>query len=459
MLVHIDGGASVAYLPAIANNRKAPLRVKRGSSYLFELAIAVFLILLNGVFALSELSIVSSRKLRLKTLAAQGSRGAASALKLAENPGKFLSTVQIGITLIGILAGAFSGAALGGRLRDILAEQGVAPWLVDPLGYGIVISSITYLSVVVGELVPKQVALRNPERFAIVVAPTMSLLARIGAPAVWILDASTRAIFKLLGQSAVSESTVTDEEIKTIVAEAEAAGVIEGGEKQMIAGVMRFSDREARGLMTPRNDVDWIDLGDSLEEIRQQLIESPHSRLPVADGGPETIVGIVQKRELFAAMLSGEAFDIRTHIRPAPIVPDTLDAMRVLEQLRDTPVPMMLVHDEYGHFEGVLTPTDVLEAIAGVFRADTEEGDDEHAVQREDGSWLIAGSMPIDEMADRLGFTLPARRGYQTAAGLVIESLRRLPKTGDVTDTLGWRFEVVDMDGRRVDKLLASHLG
>ncbi len=426
---------------------------------MFELAIAVFLILLNGVFALSELSIVSSRKPRLKTMAAQGSRGAASALRLAENPGKFLSTVQIGITLIGILAGAFSGAALGGRLRDILRAEGVPDWLADPLGYGIVIFVITFLSVVIGELVPKQIALKNPERFATLVAPAMSLLSRIGAPAVWVLDASTRLIFRLTGQHEVAESIVTDEEIKTIVAEAEAAGVIEGGEKLMIAGVMRFSDREARGLMTPRNDVDWIDLDDTVEEIHQQLVESPHARLPVADGGPETIVGIVQKRELLSALLTGQPLDIRGFIRQAPIVPDTMDAMRVLETLRNSEVPILLVHDEYGHFEGVITPADVLEAIAGVFRADIEEGDDDYAVQREDGSWLIAGSMPIDEMADRLGLSLPARRSYQTAAGLIIESLQKLPKTGEVTETQGWRFEVVDMDGRRVDKLLATRLG
>ena len=376
---------------------------------MFELAIAVFLILLNGVFALSELSIVSARKPRLKTMAAQGSRGAASALRLAENPGKFLSTVQIGITLIGILAGAFSGAARGGRLRDILFAEGVPDWLADPLGYGIVIFLITFLSFVVGELVPKQIALKNPERFATLVAPAMSLLSKIGAPAVWVLDASTRLIFRLLGQHEVSESIVTDEEIKTIVAEAEAAGVIEGGEKLMIAGVMRFSDREARGLMTPRNDVDWIDLDDTVEEIHQQLIDSQHSRLPVADGGPETIVGIVQKRELLSAMLTGQPLDIRSFIRPAPIVPDTMDAMRVLESLRSSEVPILLIHDEYGHFEGVITPADVLEAIAGVFRADIEEGDDDYAVQRDDGSWLISGSMPIDEMADRLGLQLPAR--------------------------------------------------
>ncbi|MCF3643357.1 hemolysin family protein, partial [Rhizobium sp. TRM95111] len=226
---------------------------------MFELAIAAFLIVLNGIFALSELSIVSARKVRLKTLASQGVGGATTALRLADNPGKFLSTVQIGITLIGVLAGAFSGAALGGRLRDFLFAEGAPDWLADPLGYGIVISLITYLSVVVGELVPKQIALRNPERFACAVAPAMAILSRAGAPAVWLLDASTRLILHLFGLHEAPESAVTDEEIKSIVAEAEAAGVIEGGEKRMISGVMRFSDRAARGLMTPRNDVDWID--------------------------------------------------------------------------------------------------------------------------------------------------------------------------------------------------------
>ena len=423
---------------------------------MFELAIAAFLILLNGVFALSELSIVSARKSRLKTMASQGVGGAKTALRLADDPGKFLSSVQIGITLIGILAGAVSGAALGGRLRDFLFAQGVPDWLADPLGYGIVISLITYLSVVVGELVPKQIALRNAERYACMVSRPMALFAKVGAPAVWLLDASTRMIFRMLGLHQSPESAVTDEEIKTIVAEAEAAGVIEGGEKQMIAGVMRFSDRAARGLMTPRNDVDWIDLGDEAEEIQRQLIETPHSRLPVSEGGTDTMIGILQKREALTALLSGKPLDVRSLVREAPIVPDSMDAMRALETLRNAEVPMLLVHDEYGHFEGVLTPADVLEAIAGVFRSDMEEGEsDDYAVQRADGTWFIDGAMPIDEMAERLGIILPERRNYHTAAGLVIEALQQLPKTGEVTHAHGWQFEVVDMDGRRIDKILA----
>lgn len=392
-------------------------------------------------------------------MAAQGRRGAEAAIRLADNPGKFLSTVQIGITLVGILAGAVSGAALGERLGTILRDSDVPAWLADPLGYGIVITLITYLSVVVGELVPKQIALRNPERFACMVAPGMAMLSRIGGPFVWTLDGSTKVIFRSFGLHEAPESVVTDEEIKAVMAEAEAAGVIESGEQSMIAGVMRFSDREARGLMTPRKDVDWIDLSDELSEIRQQIFTSQHSRLPVSENGIESVIGILQTRELLPAVAAGVPFDIRSYIRQAPVIPDSMDAMRVLEALRSSDVPMLLVHDEYGHFEGVLTPADVLEAIAGVFRSDIGEGeDDDYAVQRADGSWLISGSMPIDELADRFGLSLPDSRGYQTVAGLIIDVLQHLPVTGEIVQTQGWQFEIVDMDGRRIDKLLASKL-
>ena len=392
-------------------------------------------------------------------MAAQGRRGAETAIRLADNPGKFLSTVQIGITLVGILAGAVSGAALGERLGEILRDSNVPIWLAGPLGYGIVITLITYLSVVVGELVPKQVALRNPERFACNVAPMMALLSKIGGPFVWLLDGSTRLIFRTMGLHEAPESVVTDEEIKAVMAEAEAAGVIESGEQSMIAGVMRFSDREARGLMTPRKDVDWIDLSDDPAEIRQQIFTSQHSRLPVSENGIESIMGILQTRELLPAVASGAPFDIRSYIRQAPVIPDSMDAMRVLEALRSSDVPILLVHDEYGHFECVLTPADVLEAIAGVFRSDIGEGEeDEYAVQRADGSWLLSGSMPIDELADRIGLSLPDNRGYQTVAGLIIDVLQHLPVTGEIVQTQGWQFEVVDMDGRRIDKLLASKI-
>jgi putative hemolysin len=422
-----------------------------------ELGIAVLLIGLNGLFALSELAIVSARKARLKAMADNGRAGASTALKLAEDPGRFLSTVQIGITLVGILAGAFSGAALGDRLTEILLGQGMPERAAEPLGYGLVISSITYLSVVVGELVPKHLALKSPEGIACAVAPLMALISRIAAPVVWLLDASTKLIFRLFGQSTESESAVTEEEIRTIMAEAETAGVIETDERKMIAGVMRLGDRAVRGVMTPRTDVDWIDLNDSPSEIREILINTPHSRIPVAEGHPDNMLGVIQARELLAATLREEALDIRKHIRKAPIIPDTLDALDALEVLRQAEVPMALVHDEYGHFDGVVTPADILDAIAGAFRSDEGEAEPE-AVQREDGSWLLAGWMPADEMAEQLGVSLPERRNYETVAGLVIGELQHLPNAGEAIETLGWRFEVVDLDGRRIDKVLASRI-
>jgi putative hemolysin len=422
-----------------------------------ELTIAILLILLNGLFALSELAIVSARKARLKAMADTGRAGAATALKLAEEPGRFLSTVQIGITLIGILAGAFSGAALGAMLTQILLGQGMPERAAEPLGYGLVIGSITYLSVVVGELVPKHLALKNAEGIACAVASLMALISRIAAPVVWLLDASTKLIFRLLGQSTESENAVTEEEIKTIMAEAETAGVIETDERKMIAGVMRLGDRAVRGVMTPRTDVDWIDLDDYEFDIRELLINTAHSRLPVAEGHPDNMLGVVQARELLAASLRDQPLDIRAHIRRAPIIPDTLDALDALEVLRQAEVPMALVHDEYGHFDGIVTPADILDAIAGAFRSDEGEAEPE-AVRREDGSWLLAGWMPADEMAEQIGIALPERRNYETVAGLVIGELQHLPTAGEAVETLGWRFEVVDMDGRRIDKVLAQRI-
>jgi putative hemolysin len=422
-----------------------------------ELAIAVILILLNGVFALSELAIVSARRPRLKNLADNGRVGAARALALAEDPGRFLSTVQIGITLVGILAGAFSGAALGARVTDLFLAQGMPEWAAEALGYGLVISAITYCSVVIGELVPKHLALRNAEGIACAMAPSMSFLSRAAAPVVWLLDASTRLVFRLFGRTTDSASAITEEEIKTIVAEAETAGVIEVDERRMISGVLRLGDRAVRGVMTPRTDVDWIDLTDDEAKVQKSLIETPHSRIPVADGDADNMIGVIQSRELLASLLAGQALDLRAHVRTAPVVPDTLDALDALNVLREAEVPMALVHDEYGHFEGVVTPADILDAIAGAFRSDEETSEPE-AVQRADGSWLLAGWMPADEMAEQLGIALPENRSYETVAGLVIGELQHLPSTGEAIETLGWRFEVIDMDGRRIDKVLASRL-
>jgi putative hemolysin len=427
------------------------------SNDVIELLIVLALIILNGVFALSELAVVSARVPRLRALAATSHPGAASALALATDPGRFLSAVQIGITLIGIINGAYSGEAFGEQASAFFREFGLSPAAANVAGYGLVIVVITYLSVIIGELVPKNLALRNAERIACLVAPFMTAVARAAKPAVWLLDASTRLVFRMLGKSTESEHRVTDEEIRALILEAESAGVLETGERELISGVMRLADRAVVGLMTPRTDVDWIDITAPEAEIRQRLISTPHSRLPVGDGNTDALIGVVQTRELLAAILAGKTFEVRSHIRKAPIVPETMDALDVLSVLRDAEVPMALIHDEYGNFEGLVTPADVLEAIAGVFRSDTAE-DEAHAVERADGSWLLAGAMPVDEMADKIGVAVPEQRNYATVAGFVLAHLQHLPQVGERVDAGGWAFEVVDLDGRRIDKVLASRL-
>ena len=423
----------------------------------FEIAVVLVLIALNGLFALSELAVVSSRRSRLRALAQEGRRGANRALALASDPSRFLSTAQIGITAVGLVAGAYSGATLSGEFNQILIERGIPDGLADWLAYLVVFSAITYLSLIVGELVPKNLALRHPESIACAVAPLMTTLSHIAAPAVWLLDISTKAVFWLLRQKPQRQTTVTEEEIKMLIAEAERSGVLETGEHRMISGVLRLGDRPVRGLMTPRTDVDWIDLSAGAGAIRERILSTTHSRLPVGEGGPDKIIGVVTTRELLAALLAGKPLDVKAYVRRASVIPDRTDALVALELLRDAEVPMALIHDEYGHFEGVVTPADILEAIAGAFRsdADTEEP---AALPRDDGSWLLAGWMPADEMADQLGIVLPLRRDYQTVAGFVLAHLRHLPATGEYVTVSGWRFEVVDLDGRRIDKVLANRV-
>ena len=422
-----------------------------------ELAIIVALILLNGLFALAELAIVSSRRARLQALVDREVIGSRRALALATDPGRFLSTVQIGITLVGVLSGAFSGATLGLRLAEWFVDLGVRASIAEAVGVGLVVAVITYLSLVIGELVPKQIALRDPEKIAVRVAPAMTALARIASPIVSFLDTSGRAVLRALGYNARPEHRVTDEEIRSLMAEAETAGVIEPGERAMIAGVMRLGDRPVRAIMTPRREVDMIDLTADPEDIRSTIAQSVHSRLPVHGGTPEEMLGVVQAKDLLDAHLRDERPHIRAQVRPAPNVPDTADALDVLDVIKGSPVHMALVHDEYGQFEGVVTNADILEAIAGAFRTD-EHSVEPDAVQRDDGSWLISGSMPADEMADRLSIGLPADRSYHTAAGFALSQLGYLPQVGESFNSQGWRFEVVDLDGRRIDKILASRI-
>jgi putative hemolysin len=422
-----------------------------------EVAIVVALILLNGLLALAELAIVSSRRARLQALVDRQVIGARRALALATDPGRFLSTVQIGITLVGVLTGAFSGATLGLHLANWLVDLGLRASVAEAVGVGLVVAVITYFSLVIGELVPKQIALRNPEKIAVRVAPAMTAMASIASPIVSFLDISGRAVLRALGYRAQPAHRVTDEEIRSLMAEAETAGVLEPGERAMIAGVMRLGDRPVRAIMTPRRQVDMIDLTADPEDVRRTIVESVHSRLPAHAGTPEEMLGVVQAKDLLDAYLRDERPDIRAQVRPAPNVPDTADALDVLGVIKRSPVHIALVHDEYGQFEGIVTNADILEAIAGAFR--TDEGPLEpEAVRRQDGSWLISGSMPADEMADRLSVVLPPDRSYHTAAGFVLTQLGHLPEIGESFDAQGWRFEVVDLDGRRIDKILASRI-
>lgn len=424
-----------------------------------DVAIILALVALNGVFAMSELAIVSARKARLEGLARAGKRGAQTALDLAADPGKFLSTVQIGITLIGIIAGAYSGASLGMPTGARIEALGVEKETADTIGFAIVIALTTYASLIVGELVPKQFALRSPEPIAVVMAAPMKLLAKVTAPIVWVLDQSSGLVFRLLGMNRESENRVTAEELHMIVAEAQSSGVIEEHERSIISGVVRLADRPVREVMTPRTDVDWLDANLDEAGIRAALAETPHTRLPVAEGSVDHVIGVVQARDVVSALIRGQALDLRALLHTAPVLPDQVDAMDALGALRRAAVPMGFVHDEYGHFEGIVTPADLLAAIAGEFASDADAGDHPAITVRDDGSLLVSGQLGADALAERIGIDLPDDRDFATVAGLALAVLKRLPEEGESFVEQGWRFEIVDMDGHKIDKLLVSEAG
>ena len=421
-----------------------------------DLLIIAGLIVLNGVFAMSELAIVSARTARLRSAAQQGNGGAKIALDLAAEPGKFLSTVQIGITLIGIIAGAYSGSSLGGPVGERLAAIGFPSNWAAEAGFAAVIAVTTYLSLVVGELVPKQVALRAAVPIAIVMARPMAILAKVAAPLVWLLDASSGVLIRLLGVRPAGQSSVTAEELHMLFAEATRSGVIEHEQHQMLQGVVRLAQRPVREMMTPRTEVDWIDIAADEEAMRAVLDESPHSLLPVADGSPDKVLGVVKVREILTRLVAKERVDLAALMSKAEVVPDQLDAVDALRVLQQAEVAMAMVHDEYGHLDGIVTPVDLLTALVGDFVSDQDAGDGPGIVEREDGSLLVSGSLSADVLADRLVIEYSEDREFGTAAGYALHVLKRLPSEGDHFTDQGWRFEVVDMDGRRIDKLLVS---
>ncbi|MBB5716326.1 hemolysin family protein [Sphingomonas aerophila] len=421
-----------------------------------DVFIILALVALNGVFSMSELAIVSARKARMEALARAGSRGARTAIELAADPGKFLSTVQIGITLIGVISGAYSGASLGGPVAIRLQGLGFVPSTAETLGFALVIGVTTFASLVIGELVPKQFALRNPEPIAAAMALPMRWLSIGTAPIVWLLDSTSGALFRLLGLKREAEDQVTAEELHLVVAEASKSGVIEEHERSIISGVVRLADRPVREVMTPRTEVDWLDCTLDEAGVRASLLDTPHTRLPVCDGSIDAVVGVVQARDIATALFRGEPLDLRRLMRKAPVVIDQIDAMDALTALREAEVPMALIHDEYGHFEGIVTPADLLAAIAGAFASDADPDETPAIVEREDGSLLVAGTAAADLLAERLGLDLDEDRDFATVAGLALDVLKHLPDEGEYFSLQGWRFEVIDLDGRRIDKLLVS---
>ncbi|HET8535250.1 MAG TPA: hemolysin family protein [Sphingomicrobium sp.] len=421
-----------------------------------DVVIILALIVLNALLAMSEMAIVSSREARLRAMARNGSSGAQCALDLSADPGRFLSTVQTGITLIAIIAGAYSGASLGEPTAQRLQALGLDPDTAQNVGFGLVIVLVTFVSLVVGELVPKQLALRSPEPIAALISRPMLLLSKVAAPFVWLLDSTSALVFRMLGLNRESDKAVTAEELHLVVAEAKTAGVLEENERAIISGVVRLADRPVREVMTPRTEVDWIDISATGTELRKALKETPHSRIPVADGSIENIVGVVQLRDLLDAMLDKKPLSLKRLARPAPVVPDLMDAMDALAVLRSAEVPLALVLDEYGHFDGIVTPGSIIAALAGTFRHDIDEGEEPDFVEREDGSYLLSGAASADVLSDRLGIQLPSDRDFSTVAGFALEVLKHLPEVGEKFVHDRWTFEIVDMDGRKIDKLIAA---
>ena len=416
------------------------------------------LVVLNGLFSMSELAIVSARPARLKLRADEGSAGAQIALDLAGDQGKLLSTAQVGITLVGIIAGAFSGSRLGGPVGERLVLLGVPASIAPQAGFALAIAVTTYLSLVIGELVPKQLALRSAEPIAVAAAQPMAILARMTAPLVWLLDESSGLVLRLCGVREPGGSDVTAEELELIFAEATRSGVIEEDERALMTSVMRLAERPVRDVMTPRTQLHWIDRDLTGDGLRQALAACPHSLVLVAVGSVDEVIGVLRVRDALQALLQGLPAEPALLLRKPAIVPDQLDAMDALRQIQQAELPMALVHDEYGHLEGIVTPTDLLDAIAGTFVAHGDDGDTPMIIARDDGALLISGALPADAMADRLAIDLPETRDYATAAGFALSVLKKLPHEGERFSSQGWRFEVIAMDGRKIDQILASRL-
>lgn len=419
------------------------------------IVVVLLLVVLNGLFSMTELAVVSSRKSRLQHRAERGDRGARAALKLAEEPTHFLSAVQVGITLIGILAGAYGQAAIAGELTRILgaAAPGLGHW-AQIISTALVVVFITYVSVIVGELVPKRLALIFPEAIASKMAAPVSLLAVVLKPFVVVLTASTSAILKVMGVKDRDGTDVTQEEVETMIAEGTASGLIEPEEQEMIEEILRLGDRPIRVAMTPRHEVFWIALDDPDKQLRNEIRACPYSRIVVArENDVDNPLGVVHKKDLLDSLLDNGELHIERHVQTPAFIPQSTSVLKALEIMKASRVHMAFLVDEYGAFEGVVTATDLLEMIAGDF----DEGHDEQEAmihQREDGGWLVDGQTDIDELADALGEDFGEADGFHTIAGLVLHQLSRVPDEGETLQLGRFEVQVVEMDDRRIDKLL-----
>ncbi|MBL9033619.1 MAG: HlyC/CorC family transporter [Rhodospirillaceae bacterium] len=421
---------------------------------LFEAVIVLLLILLNAFFAMSELALVSARRARLKPLADRGHRGAKRALQLAEHPTQFLATVQFGITLVGIVAGAYSGATLSGPVAAVIADWPLVGDHAYPVAVGLVVAVITYLSLVVGELVPKRFAMSHAEAIAMRVSVPMALLARIGTPIVVVLRVSTETLLRLLGVRPTAENRITEEEIKVMIAEGAETGVFMQQERHMIEGVLHLADHSVRTIMTPRPDIAWLDLRSDTAALMDKILRAEHSRLLLCEGAVDEVLGFVYVKDLLAQVATGKPLAPRECLKEALTVHESTTVLRLLDLFRQKPTNLAIVLDEYGSVEGIVTPRDIFAAIAGEFAEDAAE--EPGVVRRADGTWLVDGRLRIGELERGIGASGLIDEEYTTVAGLVLYRMGKLPTIGDAVDYGGYRFEVVDMDGRRIDKILVA---
>jgi putative hemolysin len=427
------------------------------------MAILILLLtmIINGVFAMTEIALVSARRARLQQRADRGDRGAAAAIELMETPNRFLSTVQIGITLVGIFSGAFGAAQFAKPLGDLMTRIGLPENISEEIAFGLLVILITYLTLIIGELLPKRIALNAPEAVASAVAIPMRWLSRITKPIVGILSASTELGMFLLGIKPSKEPAVTEEEIKILIEQGRDIGLIAEAEREMVSGIFRLGDRRVEALMTPRPVMSWIDINTPIEVIWQQILETQHSRIPVADGDLDQIMGYIQIRDILGSSPNDPDFDLKKYIKEPIYLPENMAALKALDNIQTSGVHLAIVVDEFGGIIGMVTDYDILEAIVGEIPEDQEDGDT-LVVQREDGSWLFDGLIVIDQLKEILEISEMAgeeRSAYQTLSGFVMSQLGRIPKTGAKFTYGDYSYEVVDMDGRRVDRVLVTKIG